>query len=396
VHGAALLAAALFAQGADTLTPDGPATLFDDWHGGQTAEDRSPELLTHFRVTVAPGGRAGTIRLRIFDGETGMTHDAAPVALPAEPGTYLFGAPHILHDYRDVSIGLDQETGGHAIAAQVRCTPEEGEGDICSSQSLDVYRPVLGPGVKPDRLLAEVQRGRMLTIDRVTEPDVDGDLAGDRTEDRTNLRTSMTTRRISGRRLELTATVENAGPRRADRPVLRTSFYPPVGIARIDGCEPYEPPLTPDVSTSDQHCILAPLAVGEQRTVRIVAPDPGRTDAGVDVEAEGPDLASGDESAYEELRGPRPPLFVEASPRPRLLAGLNVTVRSRRAGPVRLRLAAGKRTLATRELRFRRPGARRISLRVPRSRLLRDLPRQVTLSARSDAATARVRLQPSY
>ena len=41
MHGAALLVAALFAQGAETLTPAGPATLYDDWHGGQTAEGRS-------------------------------------------------------------------------------------------------------------------------------------------------------------------------------------------------------------------------------------------------------------------------------------------------------------------------------------------------------------------
>lgn len=396
MHGAALLAAALFAQGADTLTPDGPATLFSDWHGGQTAEGRSPELLTAFRVTVGPGGRAGTVRLRVFDHEAGVVHDAAPVTLPAEPGTYTFPAPHILHDYRDVTLGLDQETGGHAIAAQIRCAPEEGEGDICSSQSLDVYRPPLGSGVKPDRLLAEVQRGRVLTIDRVTEPDVDGDLAGDRTEDRTNLRTSMTTRRIAGRRLQLTITVENAGPRSADRPVLRAGFFPPVGIGRVDRCKRYDVPIGPNVDTRDQHCLLEPLAVGETRTVRLVVPDPGRTAASVDIEAEGPDLASGDEGAYVELRNPRPPLFVEADARPQLGQRLAVKVRTSRAGTVRVRLAAGSRTFARGELRFRRPGSRSVLLRIPRSRLQRGLPDELTLTARSRTAIARVVLQPSY
>jgi hypothetical protein len=326
-----------------------------------------------------------------------MVHEAAPVTLPAEPGAYTFPAPHILHDYREVTVGLDQETGGHAIAAQIRCEPEDGEGDICSSQSLDVYRPPLGPGVKPDRRLADVQRGRLLTIDRVTEPDVDADLAGDQTEDRTNLRTSMTTRRISGRRLELTVTVENAGPRTADRPVLRVSFFPSVGIARVDrSCKRYDVPQGPDSRTRDQHCLLPPLGVGATRTVKLVVPDPGRTAASVDVEAEGPDLAGGDEGAYAELRNRRPPLFVEADPRPRLGQGLGVKVRSSRAGPVRLRLAAGPRTFATRTLRFRRAGSRRVLLRIPRSRLKGNLPDEVALTARSRAATARVLLQPSY
>jgi hypothetical protein len=395
VHGAALLVAALFAQGAETLTPAGPATLYDDWHGGQTAEGLSPQLLTGFKVAVGPGGNAGPIRLRVHDRETGMAHEAAPVTLPAEPGTYTFPAPHVLHDYRDVSFGLDQEVGGHAIAAQIRCEP--GEGDICNDQSVDVYRPPLGSGIKPDRRLAEIQRGRVLTIEPVVESDVDADLAGDETEDRTNLRTSMTTRRLPGRRLELAITVENAGPRRADRPILRASLNPPAGIGRPDqGCERYDAPITPDLSSRDQHCLLAPLDVGATRTVRLVVPDPGRTDAYVTVRAEGPDLAGGDESAYAELRNPRPPLFVEVDPRPQIGRGLGVKVRSSRAGRVRLRLAAGSRTLATDELRFRRSGSRRVVLRIRRSALQRGLPGELTLTARSRTAIARAEIQPSY
>jgi hypothetical protein len=387
----------MIAQGGEALTPEGPATLYSDWHGGQTDEGLTPELLTAFRVTVAPGSRAGTIRLKLFHETTGMVHEAAPVTLPAEPGTYTFPAPHVLHDYREVTIGLDQESGGHAIAAQIRCEPEDGEGDVCNSQSLDVYRLPLGPGVKPDRRLAEVQRGRLLTIDRVTEPDADEDLAGDQTEDRTNLRTSMTTRRIAGRRLELTVTVENAGPRTADRPLLRVGFFPPVGAARLDrSCRRVDVPPGPNLATRDQHCRLPPVAVGASQTVKLVVPDPGRTAASVNVEAEGPDLAGGDEGADAELRGPRPPLFVEADPRPQLGQAFGVKVRSARAGTVRLRLAAGGRSFAARTLRFRRAGSRRVILRIPRSRLQRGVPDELTLTARSRAATTRVLLHPSY
>ena len=57
----------------------------------------------------------------------------------------MFPAPHVLHDYREITFGIEQETGGHAIAAQTRCEPEEGEGDVCNDQSVDVYRPASAP-----------------------------------------------------------------------------------------------------------------------------------------------------------------------------------------------------------------------------------------------------------
>ena len=88
---------AFVAQGPDSpLTPDGPATLYSDWHGAITLEGEHPELLTGYRVTVQPGGRAGTIRLLVFEnppfGEEGprTVHVGQPVSLPAEPGTYTF------------------------------------------------------------------------------------------------------------------------------------------------------------------------------------------------------------------------------------------------------------------------------------------------------------------
>ena len=178
---------------------------------------------------------------------------------------------------------------------------------------------------------------------------------------------------------------------------MRVDLNPPVGIGRSDqGCERYDAPITPDLSTRDQHCLLAPLEAGASRTVRLVVPDPGRTDAFVTVDAEGPDLAAGDEGAYAELRNPRPPLFVEVDPRPQIGRGLGVKVRSSRAGRVRLRLAAGSRTLATHQLRFRRSGSRRVVLRIRRSALQRGLPGELTLTARSRTAIARAEIQPSY
>ena len=90
-------------------------------------------------MTVQPGGKAGTVRLLV--NHRGTVHAGAPFTLPAEPGTYVYPAPHVLHDYREITFGIEQETGGHAIAAQTRCEPEEGEDDVCNDQSVDVYRP---------------------------------------------------------------------------------------------------------------------------------------------------------------------------------------------------------------------------------------------------------------
>ena len=230
----ALLAFA--AQSPETLTPEGPATLYSDWHGAMTLEGEHPELLTGFRVVVQPGGRAGTIRFLVHEspafGEEGprTVHVGPPVTLPAEPGTYTFPAPHVFADYRSVTYGIEQETGGHAITAQIRCSPEDGEGDVCSSQSVDVYRPPLGAAIPDRRTASEVQRGRELTIEPITEPDVDGDGAGDQTEDRTNLRASATTQRLSGHRRAFDITVENAGPRTADRPQVQAYFLPSPGL----------------------------------------------------------------------------------------------------------------------------------------------------------------------
>jgi hypothetical protein len=398
----ALLAFA--AQSPETLTPEGPATLYSDWHGGMTLEGEHPELLTGFRVVVQPGGRAGTIRFLVhespaFDAEgPRAVHVGRPVTLPAEPGTYTYPAPHVFADYRNVTYGIEQETGGHAIAAQIRCSPEEGESDVCNSQSVDVYRPPLGAAIPDRRTATEVQRGGELTIEPITEPDVDRDGAGDETEDRTNLRASATTKRLRGHRRAFAITVENAGPRTADRPRVQAYFRPSPGLGSWSpACRREQFPFFSVAEDDDprrQYCLLAPLAVGERRTVRLVVPDLGFGDAYFSLSAEGRDLASGDEDGAPDVRGRRPPLSLEVDAHPKsIFDGIRATVRFTRKGTVRLQLRRGRRTYA-RTIRFRRAGTRVVLLRPPRTLVrARGL---VTLRARSGSATARARLQPWY
>jgi hypothetical protein len=398
----ALLAFA--AQSPETLTPEGPATLYSDWHGAMTLEGEHPELLTGFRVVVQPGGRAGTIRFLVhhspaFDERVpGTVHVGQPVTLPAEPDTYTFPAPHVFADYRSVTYGIEQETGGHAIAAQIRCSPEEGESDVCNSQSVDVYRPPLGAAIPDRRTATEVQRGRELTIEPITEPDVDRDGAGDRSEDRTNLRASATTQRLRGHRRAFDITVENAGPRTADRPQVQAYLLPSPGLGswRPD-CREGQRPFFSRAEGDDpraQSCVLAPLAVGAQRTVRLIVPDLGFGDAYFSLTAEGRDLASGDEGASRRFRGPRPPLSLEVDARPKtIFYGIRTTVRSTRRGTVRLRARRGSETY-TRTITLRRAGKRDVVLRPPRRFARAD--GIVTLTARSGDATARARLLASY
>jgi hypothetical protein len=398
----ALLAFA--AQSPDTLTPEGPATLYSDWHGASTLEGERPELLTGFRVVVQPGGRAGTIRFLVHTnpafGEEGerAVHVGPPLTLPAEPGTYTFPAPHVFADYRSVGYGIEQETGGHAITAQIRCSPEDGESDVCNSQSVDVYSPPLGATIPDRRTATDVQRGRELTIDPITEPDADLDGAGDTSEDRTNLRASATTQRLSGQRRAFDITVENAGPRTADRPLLQADFFPSPGLGSWspacagDARSYFSGPQDDD--PRKQFCLLAPLAVGERRTVRLVVPNLGFGDAYFSLSAEGRDLAGGDESAGPDVHGPRAPLSLEVDARPRLIGNrIRITVRSQRKGTVRVQARRGSRTY-TRAITFRRAGKRALVFRLPQ-RLAREQG-VVTLTARSGSATTRARLQPSY
>ncbi|MDA0173924.1 hypothetical protein OJ998_32780 [Solirubrobacter taibaiensis] len=385
-----------FAQvSGETVTPEGPATLYDDWHGGQTDEGAPEELLTGLRVTVQPGGKAGTVRLLV--NHRGTVHAGAPFTLPAEPGTYVFPAPHVLHDYREISFGIEQETGGHAIATQTRCEPEAGEDDVCNDQSVDVYRPAIGTAPPDRRTAAEVQRGRHLTIDAITEPDADRDGAGDLTEDRTNLRTSATTQRLPKGQRAFDITVENAGPRPADRPRLQASLDPSPGLGTWSPKCLSERVILPEgeVQSGAQHCQLAPIAVGERRTVRLVVPDLGRGSQRFTVKSEGQDLAPFDEFADVDFRDPLPPVGIEVEPYQQPYRGrLAVKLHAARKGTVRVQLQRGGRTYARRTVNFRRAGGRSVVLRVP-NRFARA-EGVATLTARSGNAIARARFEPSY
>jgi hypothetical protein len=366
-----------------STTPAGPATLYSDWIGSNTLEGLWPQVLTAFKVTVGPGGRAGRVRFRVLEGpEPGREiAEGEPVTLPAAPGVYTFPAPHVPWDYRNGVLGLDQETGGHAIVSSYGC--------CAADQVLDVYRPRLRDGAWPDRSQAQTQPEKLLTIEGVAQRDLDQDRLGDITEDRTDLRTAAKVERIGGGRLAVTVTVRNAGRLTAHTPRLTVRLSPAVG--RLRWAQPcrdiglYELAGWPSQS---EDCGLTPLAPGHARTLRFVAPDPGRLQVAARVSSEGADLAPADNGVSAFNAGPAPPLALEVvpNPGPTLVAKL----RSARAGTVFVTLGAGGRTWLARAVRFDRPGERVLRLRVPPSH-----DGDATLTARSPAgaAVAAVRVQ---
>jgi hypothetical protein len=308
---------------ADT-TPAGPATLLSRWTGPVTAEGRMPEVLVGAKVEVAAGGQAGIVRIRArYNGVTAL---GDPVTLPAEPGTYTFPLPHIRWDYRGSQIGIDQETGGHAILQQRACAPGlKLGGDPCELERVDVWTP---PGAAGEP--AEVRKGAKLTLTGVFESDRDEDLVGDQTEDRTDLRVTAVPSRDADGHLKLAVTVTNAGPLAADLPRIES---PLGGRAKWDGCKPGLSSWTPaDV------CALTRLAPGESRTVTATADAPDALSTSVTARAEGPDLADGDNTATLDI--PAAPAFTLAAAKSqRLRNGVTVRVRGVHAGRARVTVA---------------------------------------------------------
>jgi hypothetical protein len=311
------------AASADT-TPAGPATLLSRWTGPVTAEGRPPEVLVGAKVEVAAGGQAGIVRIRAkYHGVTALSE---PVTLPAEPGTYTFGLPHIRWDYRGSEIGIDQETGGHAILQQRACVPElKFGGDPCDQERVDIWTPPGGEG-EP----TEVRKGAKLTMTGIFELDRDQDLVGDQTEDRTDLRVSAVPSRDADGHLKLTVTVTNAGPLAADLPRLES---PLGGMTRWDGCKP-----GPSLFTAADVCGLERLAAGESRTVTATADAPDALSTSVTARAEGPDLADGDNTVKLDI--PAAPAFtVAVAKSQRLKNGVTVRVRGVHAGRARVTVA---------------------------------------------------------
>jgi len=156
-------------------------------------------------------------------------------------------------------------------------------------------------------------------------------------------------------------------------------------------------PFYPEPGQSDdiQQCALQPLAVGERRTVRLVVPDLGTGDAYFTVQAEGRDLAGGDEDPDAEYRGKRPPLWFDVDAQPKFeTQHLRLGLHSARKGTVRVQVERGNRTWLRRTVTFRRAGGRTVVLRLPRNFFRAD--GVATLTARSGTKTARARFEPSY
>lgn len=363
------------------LTPDGPASLKHRWTGASVAMLTPPVVVTHLRVTVSEGGRAGTVRAQ------GMAADRSdpwspiqyvelkvgpPAMLPAEPGVYTIPAPRVHMGWHYTTrLGLVQESGGHAIVDVKPCTPEQGQGaDWCQIAWLDGW-----PGGS--------RGGAQLAIEAVTEPDLDRDLRGDTTEDRTDLSISAGPARTGADgRLRTPLTITNNGPLAADRaafttpPGERDRICVPLATAQEDG---WEAGCLPHVFLRDpghEACVLdGPLAPGASRTLTYVS----RGAVEIVAAGDGPDLNPADNTAtagvpgvpgvQRELKGeaaPKLTLKGKATLRP----GIKVTVRGQGRTKVTATFKVRGRTVRlSRTVTLKDDAARTVTLRATGARL---------------------------
>ncbi len=277
---------------AQTLTPEGPATL-DIEYGPNVACPAigSFTVLTKWQVRVGPGGAGGVVRPAIY----GVLGD--PVVLPAEPGTYTFPAPHMSWSSCGANIGLVQETGGHALVV-----PED----------TGLGRHII---VKRDGQADERIDQSQLAITPVTEPDNDRDLLGDLTEDRTDLTLTAAPTRDAIGRLSVAVTVTNAGPLPANVQDLTATG---VEQGRWDtNCR--------NAQATKECMLLEPLAVGASRTITFHDDAPGTLSAGFSVKAEGPDLNPLNNTTQFSF-GPAPAFDLTTSAKQRLKNGIKLSV----------------------------------------------------------------------
>ena len=368
--GSAVAAALDRSRALDTLTPDGPATVRENWLGGITMEGRPPEVLVGWKVTVGSGGNAGPVRLRVLrPGKNGTVVGSGPVErLPSTPGTYAFGLrPGIPYDYRDAGLALDQEIGGHAIVKTHAPEPEEdAESDPARLYAVDVFRPPLPDGA---RRVAYTERrmGQELLVRGIVETDSDEDRLGDKTQDVGDLR--LLHARVAGRRgrfLLVRARVRNVGATVRDQ-----AFIVAPKEAWGFSC--------PTRSDEFLRCPGRPLPPGGERTVGLLITGPygparNRSAAGraypptrIEVASEGTDTNPADNA------GPLTPrLILRASRR----NGLRVSIAASHRGTVRV-VARAAGTRIARSVRLRRPGRRTITL----TRSKRFDKRGVTITA---------------
>jgi hypothetical protein len=272
-----------------------------------------------------------------------------PVQLPAEPGTYTFAAPRIA--WSGAPLGLEQTTGGHAIVTRHDCHPEsERFADPCQNLFVDIAR---------DGQADERVSGAQLALKEFSEPDSDRDLRGDTTEDRTDLRLSTLPRLGADCRWRIAVTVFNAGPLPADLPVLKATGVP----ARWEGATGSDLPL-------------APLAVGETRTLTLLTDLPTGQGPWVSLSSEGPDLAAGDNTGTFMLSAV-PPFTIAAAKRQSLRDGLKADVGAscvRRARVTATFKVRGRTVRVARTVKLGAGAARTLTLR-PTGAKLRSLKR---------------------
>jgi len=335
----------------NALTPLGPATVSSVWRGASTQEGLPPQDLTAVRIAVGAGGQAGPVRLRVsspLDPALGV--ELGPwTDLPADPGTYTFALPSpILWDYRSGVIAIDQQVGGHAIVVANPCMPQLGAfSDICQVVSLDVFHdiadsdPARGTANSP----GERYPGQQLAVTAVTVPDLDRDHIPD-DQDQTDLQVSASRRfNLVGQQV-LRIVVVNAGPRTADQPLIGINSLVTADDAWFPSCvssESFEFPgiRLPGGAVPGDSCGTKPIPVGLPRVFTVVLPAKSdRKSVTVAVRSEGADLNPADNVVKVA-----PAKLLELE-RVSVHGTLNVKVRARRRGTLRVTMKVGRRSFS--------------------------------------------------
>jgi hypothetical protein len=384
-------------------TPDGATTVSAMNGGPFTMEGIAPQVLTGWKVGVGAGGQGGHVRIRVstpLDPSQG-TKVGPWVDLPATPGVYTFSAPHMHWDYREGSLAVDQQNGGHEIVTQETCQPGAAW-DPCSLHVLGSFHGLADGGsaaVTPTVPADPADRvpGGGLAIVPITAPDYDGDRLPDADEhSKLDVTAKVVAPAASGAR-RVTFTATNVGSTAATMPLLYVSgnfgpgseLQPPVGTGAWDpACAPY-PDLSWDVAwigfrqsrpPTTAACLLAPIAAGASRSVTA---EVGGWVSKLTVvgETETPNGAGSGRRATLHVPGADDDQYVDAFGSPctthvgtyqHLGRGirLRLTAKAKGTAKVTARLSAGGRrtTLAT-KVRFRRAGTKTVVLRArPRAR----------------------------
>ena len=206
---------------------------------------------------------------------------------PADPGTYAFSLrPGIRYDYRDSGLGLEQETGGHAIIRTYPSSPSERIQRSVQAHALDVSGPPLPDGaanVEPSEHIL----GQGLRVTQVSEPDIDEDGLGDRSQDRGDLRILSATVGLAEDDQDLAGANGSCGGAGAHPQRRNTTRQLPHIVVPKDslggaGCV---------LTVTDPFCSAPPLKPGRETLAqRVIYTIPHDLPARLSVTAEGMDL----------------------------------------------------------------------------------------------------------